>query len=138
MFIDASAIVAILNNEAGSDEIVRRIEDNKGKRYVSPLVRFEAVAAIARLRSGERRPTPDQFKAAQEVISAFCDSIQAHDITITPIIGDKALEAAATYGKFTGHKADLNFGDCFSYACAKAYNVPLVYKGNDFVETDLA
>jgi ribonuclease VapC len=138
MFIDASVIVAILNHEAGSDEIVRRIEDYKGKRYVSPLVRFEAVAAIARLRSGERRPTPEQFKSAQEIIGAFCDSIQAHDVTITPIIGDIALEAAATYGKFTGHKADLNFGDCFSYACAKAYHVPLIYKGNDFVETDLA
>ncbi len=69
-YYETRVVEVASTHEAGSDEIVRRIEDNKGKRYVSPLVRFEAVAAIARLRSGDRRPTPDQFKAAQEVISA--------------------------------------------------------------------
>ena len=38
----------------------------------------------------------------------------------------------------TGHGAKLNLGDVFSYACAKAYRVPLLYKGNDFAKTDLA
>ncbi len=37
-----------------------------------------------------------------------------------------------------GHKADLNFGDCFAYACAKAHRLSLLYKGNDFSQTDLA
>lgn len=138
MFIDTSAIVAILNREAGSDEIVRRIEDFRGKRYVSPLVKFESVAAIAKSRSGVRRPTPEQFEAAVAVVELFFQNIEAHIVTITPIVGDKALEAAATYGKFTGHDADLNFGDCYSYACAKAYNSRLVYKGDDFSKTDLA
>jgi len=138
MFIDASAIVAIVNSEPGSDEIVRRIEDHRGDKFVSPLVRFEAVAAIARSRSGKVRPTPEQFEIAEEVIGAFCDSIGAKTITITPAVEKRALFAARTYGKMVGHEADLNFGDCFAYGCAKAYNVRLVYKGDDFSKTDLA
>ena len=52
--------------------------------------------------------------------------------------GDLAIDAAMTHGRAVGHRADLNFGDCFSYACARANGVPLLYKGNDFSETDLA
>lgn len=48
MFIDASAIVAILNRECGYQEIVERIKDGRNDRFVSPLVRFEAVTAVAR------------------------------------------------------------------------------------------
>jgi len=42
------------------------------------------------------------------------------------------------YGKRRGHPAQLNFGDCMAYAIAKAEGVPLLYKGNDFVHTDIA
>ena len=59
-------------------------------------------------------------------------------IEITPAIGRQAVEAAAVYGKAVGHKADLNFGDCFAYAAAKASGARLVYKGDDFARTDLA
>lgn len=138
MFIDASAIVAILNREPGSDDIVRRIDDHKGQRRVSPLVRFEAVAAVARSRSGAVRPTPEQFAAAEQIVEAFCDSIDASEIPITPEIGQRALLAARTYGKFVGHAADLNFGDCYAYASASACEARLVYKGDDFARTDLA
>ncbi len=138
MFIDASVIVAIMNREAGFEELVKRIEDHKGDRFVSPLVRFEAVAAVARSRSGARRPTPDQFEASERAIASFCDSIEAKDIIITPTIGGRALTAARTYGKFVGHPADLNFGDCYAYACASAFNARLIYKGDDFAKTDMA
>ncbi len=138
MFIDASAIVAILNREPGADEIVRRIDDHKGERLVSPLVRFEAVAALARSRSGALRPTPEQFEAAEKIIEAFCDSIDAREVSVTPEIGQGALLAARTYGKFVGHAADLNFGDCYAYACACTHEARLVYKGDDFAKTDLA
>jgi len=49
-----------------------------------------------------------------------------------------ALEAFARFGKGQGHRAGLNMGDCFSYACAKMRNVPLLCKGNDFIHTDLS
>ena len=52
-------------------------------------------------------------------------------------IGSAAINAATTYGKAVDHKAALNMGDCFSYACAKSKNLPLLYKGNDFPLTDI-
>lgn len=48
-----------------------------------------------------------------------------------------ALDAYQHYGKGR-HPAKLNMGDCFAYACAKANDARLLYKGNDFVHTDLA
>ena len=41
------------------------------------------------------------------------------------------------FGKGSGHPAKLNFGDCFSYALAKAFGEPLLFKGGDFVHTDI-
>ena len=57
---------------------------------------------------------------------------------VTPAIGREAIEVMGRYGKLTGHPAKLNMGDALSYACAKAEQVPLLYKGRDFSETDLA
>lgn len=45
---------------------------------------------------------------------------------------------SADVGKAVGHPADLNFGDCFAYACAKVAGVGLIHKGNDFARADLA
>ena len=53
MFVDASAILTILNEETGCEEFVKRIEEGDAVRFVSPLVRFEAVTGLARSRSGE-------------------------------------------------------------------------------------
>jgi ribonuclease VapC len=48
-----------------------------------------------------------------------------------------AHTAFITYGKGSGHKAQLNFGDLFSYALAKARDIPLLFKGDDFAQTDI-
>lgn len=137
MFIDASVVVAILNREVGFEALVGRMEAHRGKFYYSPLVRFEAVAAISRSRSGATRPTDKQFYAASDLVGQFFTDIAATEITITPTVGDKAISVAGRYGKFVGHEADLNFGDCYAYACAQAFNATLLYKGNDFSKTDL-
>ena len=50
---------------------------------------------------------------------------------------DIAYDAAKRYGKGNGHPAQLNFGDLFSYATAKSRGLPLLYKGNDFLQTDV-
>lgn len=138
MFVDASVVVAILNREDGFEGIVSGMEKHKGKFYFSPLVRFEAVAAITRSRSGTVRPTAEQFADAGHIVRGFFASIEATEITITPTVGGKALAVAGKYGKFVGHEADLNFGDCYAYACAEAYNTTLLYKGDGFAKTDLA
>src|SRR5712691_8555125 len=48
-----------------------------------------------------------------------------------------AREAYRDFGKGTGHRAGLNFGDCFAYALARAMSEPILFKGNDFRHTDL-
>lgn len=58
-------------------------------------------------------------------------------LAIDDNIGSRAIDASARYGKAVGHKADLNLGDCFAYACAKSRDLPLLYKGHDFALTDL-
>ena len=57
---------------------------------------------------------------------------------ITGSMGAEAIRALSVYGKMVGHPAQLNMGDALSYACAKAFHVPLLYKGDDFSQTDLA
>jgi ribonuclease VapC len=51
---------------------------------------------------------------------------------------DAAYAAFVAFGKGNGHPASLNFGDLFGYALAKVRGLPLLYKGADFAETDIA
>ncbi|NNM70892.1 PIN domain-containing protein [Enterovirga aerilata] len=58
-------------------------------------------------------------------------------IDFTGDMADAAVEAFRRYGKGQGHPAQLNFGDCLSYAVAKTLDVPLLYKGDHFAHTDI-
>lgn len=78
-----------------------------------------------------------QIDAARGAVDDFLGALGAREVAIQGDVGGKALAAAMTYGKGTGHKASLNMGDCFAYGCAKAYRVPLLYKGDDFSHTDI-
>ena len=51
---------------------------------------------------------------------------------------DAAYAAFVAFGKGSGHPAALNFGDVFSYALAKVRGLPLLFKGDDFSQTDIA
>lgn len=146
-FIDASVIVAILKQEAGHEELVKQLAEPGSRFYVSPLVRFEATAAIVKLevdylqqKSG--KVTPESRKkaigVARKLVDAFVSEIGANDIIIDNRVGQGALDAMAEYGRMANHPAALNFGDCFAYAAAKTNRLKLLYKGNDFSETDIA
>ncbi len=84
------------------------------------------------------KASPELLRRAQRAVDAFVEDLDAEEVAITPEVGRRALDAGANYGKAVGHPADLNFGDCFAYACAKQLGVPLNYKGDDFAHTDLA
>ena len=61
-------------------------------------------------------------------------------MVIEPVTAEQAKiarQAYRDYGRGSGHRANLNFGDCFSYALARVKREPLLYKGDDFVHTDL-
>jgi ribonuclease VapC len=113
------------------------------KRYFSPSSAFEATVAIARRKSvaerGDQAPTPPALiDQCQTIVMGFLAELKAIEIPLDTGIRELAIKAARDYGRYVGHPAKLNFGDCFSYACAKAYRVPLLYKGNDFSQTDMA
>jgi ribonuclease VapC len=76
--------------------------------------------------------------SARALVDDLIAEIGAAETPITGDVGERAMTAAATYGKAVGHPADLNFGDCFAYACAKSQGAGLIYKGDDFARTDLA
>lgn len=140
MFIDASAIVAILNQEPGGEALEACIERATETMTFSPMVRFEAVVSLARARSkaiGAAKPTPEMLARASASVDLFLEAIEAGEIPITPDIGRNAVAASVRFGKVVGHPADLNFGDCFVYACAKERDEPLLFIGADFAKTDL-
>lgn len=138
MFLDASVIVAILGREPDHEELETQVLAAIGAIFVSPLVKFEAAAGLARQKTrAGAKPTGEQVKHARAAVEALLADLDAVEVDVTPEIGDLALQAAGTYGKLVGHEADLNFGDCFAYACAKHLGVRLLYKGADFLRTDL-
>lgn len=138
MFVDASVIVAILGREPGHEELEKRLAAVEGPVYVSPLAKFEAIVGLGRQKSGAGRPSADLLRQARAAVDAFVEDIGGTEVAVSPEIGSMALDACQAYGKAVGHPADLNFGDCFAYACAKALGVALLYKGDDFARTDLA
>jgi ribonuclease VapC len=77
----------------------------------------------------------------EPVMSAGLDDLIADtEIIIEPVTPEQARvarQAYRDYGRGSGHPANLNFGDCFSYALARAKREPILYKGDDFVHTDL-
>ena len=65
---------------------------------------------------------------ALAAVAKFCEALQAEEPAVSPYLARKAVEAAARFGKVVGHKADLNFGDCFAYAHAQARSEALLFE----------
>ncbi len=129
MFVDASALVAILAEEPDGEGLRLKLKSTK-KRLVSAMVLFEATLAVRRINDF----TPLE---AFELVSEFLKIYAIRQIAIEPRFGDLAIRTFERYGKGQGHRARLNMGDCFAYACAKMHKVPLLCKGDDFIHTDI-
>ncbi|MCM2294791.1 type II toxin-antitoxin system VapC family toxin [Allorhizobium sp. BGMRC 0089] len=141
MFIDASVLVSILTVEDDAGYFIAKIESYKKPIYYSSLSLFEASESIARkmVNTGDRdRPTPpEMIDMAQRLVEDFIAEINARPMSIDASVYRSALAVAKQYGRYAGHPAALNLGDCFAYACAKSYRIPLLYKGNHFSESEI-
>jgi len=141
MFLDASAIIAILADEEDAEALIDKIEEAAGPLFYSPLVAYEATVGFARSKfavSHSDAPVPRAvLEQAEKLVEVFFSQIGAVEIPITSEVRLGAVAACKTYGKVVGHRARLNFGDCFAYACARSLNAPLLFKGNDFPHTDV-
>ena len=126
MIVDTSAILAILRDEPDAGIYAMAMEAAT-VRKMSAASFLEAAVVID--------------AGGDPIVSRRFDSfIEAAEIVVEPVTYDQARVARTAYrdfGKGSGHPAKLNFGDCFTYALAKATGEPLLFKGRDFTKTDL-
>jgi ribonuclease VapC len=126
MIIDTSALVAILSDEPEAKDCALAIERNPTRR-VSAANFVETALVI----DGSRDPIASR---------RFDDLVKEARIAIEAVTEAQARiarEAYRDFGRGSGHPAKLNFGDCFAYALAKTTGEPLLFKGDDFVHTDI-
>jgi len=124
--IDTSALIAILREEPSADRLLCVLRD-ASERRISAATWVETSIVAAGRRGSER--DMDRLDAL----------LQTLVMTVTPVDLRQARLARAAflaYGKGR-HPAGLNFGDCFSYALAKAFDAPLLFVGGDFSKTDV-
>lgn len=127
MIVDTSAIVAILRDEPDAESFAGAIAVARTRR-ISAVSYVEAAAVI----DGSRDPIASrQFDNFFRESSFIVEAVTFEQARI-------AREAYKDFGKGSGHAAQLNFGDCFAYALAKAMGEPILFKGQDFKYTDLA
>lgn len=125
MILDTSALVAILLNEPERDEFTRLI-------LKAEIVRVSVVSLVELAIVQHQFANPEAPRYAER----FLRSAGVIEEPVTVAQGALARQSFFDYGRGR-HRARLNFGDCFSYALAKAMDEPLLFKGNDFSETDV-
>lgn len=125
MVIDTSAIVAIAQNEHEAPIFEQLIADDP-IRLISAATVLET-AMVLETRFGEPGGAELDLWLARAGVDVV--AVEAEH-------ADQARRAWRRYGKGR-HPASLNYGDCFSYALAKLTNEPLLFKSNDFSQTDI-
>jgi ribonuclease VapC len=126
MILDASAILAMILAEPGSQDLIRRVGESAVIAVGAPTLVETAMVLSSRLKR-DARPLLNEFlrEAEVEVIPFTRDHYEV------------AMDAFARFGRGR-HAAGLNFGDCLTYAVARISGMPLLFTGGDFSKTDLA
>ncbi len=125
MILDTSAVLAIVLGEPGFEVFVDAIAS-------APSCRISAASFVEASILTESRIGDQGIRQ--------CDSFfRTSRISVEPVTEDQALLARQGYSDYGKgrHPAGLNFGDCFAYALAKATGEPLLFKGQDFSQTDI-
>lgn len=125
MVVDASAILAVLLGEPEAAQFIEALAADS-KRLVGPVSVLEATVVLEARKGPEGARQLDLFlhAAGLEVVNMTADHLQL------------ARHAYRKYGKGR-HPASLNLGDCCTYGLARWSQQPLLFKGNDFSQTDL-
>ena len=122
MIVDTSALIAILRKEQGYQSFIETL-------LKADRVRISAATLL------ESRMVAHRDNGLAELAELLV-TLDAEIIAVDQPQTDVAFQGFLRYGKGQ-HPAGLNFGDCFSYALAKVYDEPLLFKGNDFPRTDI-
>jgi len=126
MIVDSSVVVSVILGELDSVKFSKAL-DAADALSMSAGTFLELSIVI------DRRKNPAYSNRIEELIERF-------NIIIEPVTAEQtriARQAYRDYGKGSGHRANLNFGGCFSYALARVKREPLLFKGDDFVYTDV-
>ena len=126
MVLDSSALMVLLYDEPETAAFVAMIA--VAPRRLLSAASYLETAIVVTSRSGP---------AAVEKLDRLLDELSIEVISFNREQAALAITAYQQYGRGGGHAAGLNFGDCFTYALAKLVGEPLLFKGSDFVHTDL-
>ena len=126
MIIDTSALLAIALREPESDAFYVLLLRAK-RRLMSAASYVEAAEVYMRQTGPE---------TGIGLLNRDLAQLRIEIVAVTAEQAYAAAEARRVYGKGR-HKADLNYGDSFTYALAKSLDEPLLFKGNDFIHTDV-
>ncbi|HEX9468959.1 MAG TPA: type II toxin-antitoxin system VapC family toxin [Bradyrhizobium sp.] len=127
--VDSSAVIAIFRQEDDAEDYARSIAIDD-----DPVMSAANLVETSIVLRGLKKIAPQRAERWLD------DFIEAAGIRIEPVTPDQAVAARSAdlqFGKGTGHRAALNYGDCFAYALAKAMDASLLCKGNDFRLTDI-
>lgn len=130
MFIDASAIIALLSGEREAERIAAVLAA-ADTRITSPVAVLEMALALAR---------PDKFdRPVAEVEPLVLDFLDSRDIEIRdlPPAADVTRLALLAAHRYRGGRHGLNLADCLHYACARHYDMPILATDDEFRRTDL-
>jgi ribonuclease VapC len=125
MILDTSALVAVLYGEPEARDFVERIR-------AADVCRISVANHVELSMVIESQLGPNGTRQADAFLRRA--GVVVEPVTIEQ--GDLARQAFLDFGKGR-HKAGLNFGDCFSYALARATGEALLFKGDDFAPTDI-
>lgn len=123
--IDTSALIAILKNEPEKASFVRIIGEANA-RFVCAVSVLEAAMVFT------GRGPAEAGRGLDDVL----DIMKIENVPFDAELAAHARDAFMRFGKGR-HSAGLNMGDCASYALAKANGLPLLFKGDDFSQTDI-
>jgi ribonuclease VapC len=123
--VDTSALVAILRDEPDAEGFARVLRDAHRPR-LSAANLAELLIVLAGRTGRDNLPKVERFLARAGVEVEPVDAAQVVRVN----------EAFLRFGKGR-HRACLNYGDCFAYALAVSLDMPLLYKGDDFAQTDV-
>ena len=129
MFVDASALIAMLTDEDEARILAARLQASP-KRLTAPQSVLEAIAAVAAALALPLEETEAAMKRFLELMAIQTVSLPVQALPL-------AVAALARYGRASGHPAALEPGDALAYAAARYYRVPLLYKGGRFAATDI-
>lgn len=122
--IDTSAVVACLAEEAEAPEFAKRIA----------LARRRLISSVNLLES--RLVLVFSKGIPAEIVDDFLANEHIEVVPFDQPLSELAFDAYRNFGEGR-HPAKLNMGDCAAYALAKARGWPLLYKGEDFAQTDI-